>query len=113
MKNSISIQIANKTIAIGTKLRNGGNRYFNVDNITETTVTLREYNVDGPTERVLNIEMNSFKGLYRMKNYAIVNYFQSIKTNRWMERKDVALNRSLGLERYMVKQTIDIFSRKS
>ena len=93
------------TIANGTFLRNGGNRYFMVTLYSAETVQLEEYNTDGSTGSFRNMSRNSFDGLVRMRNYTIVKYFKSLKTGRWMERQDYAAVRQLGLERYMVKQT--------
>jgi hypothetical protein len=92
-------------IATGTFLRNGGNRYFKVTLYNDSTVTLQEYNADGPMDSYRNFSRSTFDGLYRMRNFAIVSFLYSIKQNRWIERRDIVATKSLGLERYMVKQT--------
>ncbi len=92
-------------IATGTFLRNGGNRYFMVTEYTDTTVTLQEYTAYGPTESYRSFNRATFDSLYKLRNFTIVRYIYSIKQNRWIERRDIVANRSLGLERYMVRQT--------
>ena len=94
-----------KQISTGTFLRNGGNRYFMVTLYNDSTVTLQEYNGNGPLDSYRNFSRSTFDGLYRMRNFTVVRYLYSRKQNRWIERRDIVANKSLGLERYMVKQT--------
>jgi hypothetical protein len=91
-------------ISTGTFLRNGGNRYFMVTLYNDSTVSLQEYNADGPMESNRSMSRTIFDQLYRLRNFTIVRYIYSLKQERWIERRDIVANKSLGLERYLVKQ---------
>jgi hypothetical protein len=95
----------NATIAKGQFVRNGGNRHFCITNLTDTTITLEEYTAHGPSDRPLNLSREVFVKLYARKNYVPVRFFKSLKTGRWMERRDWETERIIGANRLIVKQT--------
>ena len=93
-----------ENISTGTFLRNGGNRYYLVTLYNESTVQLQEYNGNGPLDSYRSLSRTIFDQLYRLRNYTIVRYIYSLKQERWIERRDIVANRSLQLERYLIRQ---------
>jgi hypothetical protein len=84
--------------------RNGGNRYFRILANDGTTVTYQEYNPAGAYGRELAMPTATWMALYRNRYFREVNYFQSLKTGRWMERRDWAADRAIGADRYLTRQ---------
>ncbi len=100
-----------KTISTGNFVRNGANFYFLISDVTGTTVKLTEYNTSGPTGKTRVFSLELFTSLIKLKNFEFVNYFKSIRTNQYMERRDTAAARGLGLERFLIQQPIYVLDK--
>lgn len=100
-----------KTISTGTFIRNHSNFYFRVIAMDNKTVRLEEYNANGPMGTFRNIPTDLFNNLVKLKNYETAKFFKSIKTGNWMEKRDIAANRGLGLERYLVQQPLYVLDK--
>jgi len=94
---------------INTFIRNGGNRYFLITNVTSAFVTLEEYNGAGATDTYRRIPTVTFQALWKRKNYVTVR-FALDTTGRWSERaRDWEVERSIGAHRFMVKNHMPLF----
>ena len=96
--------MSKSTITAGTFLKNGGNRYFMVTEITESSIAFLEYTAHGATTNRSRMNRTVFEALYKNKNYAIVKFIYSLKQERWIEKTDRILDRSIGANRYLIKQ---------
>lgn len=100
-----------KTISTGNFVRNSANFYFLISDVTGTTVKLTEYAPTGSTGKTKVFPFELFQSLVKLKNFEFVNYFHSIKTGKWIERRDTHAARGLSLERYLVQQPLYVLDK--
>jgi len=89
----------------GNFYRNGGNRYFHIESANESMVIYQEYTYAGASGRILKMPRATWDQLLKHKNFVQIHFFKSIKTGRWMERRDWGAEAAIGANRYLVKQT--------
>lgn len=107
MKNTVNLSTAGlyENITNGTFYRNGGNNIFMVESITPTDITLALYDGHGPTGAIRHMATSVFIALLVRKNYIKIKFFKSLRTGRWMEKRDYEINGMIGAERYLIKQS--------
>ena len=106
MKNTVNLSTNGiyENITNGTFFRNGGNNIFIVESITPQSITLELYDGNGPTGSFRHMATSVFMDLYVRKNFIKIKFFKSIKSGRWMEKRQWEINGMIGAERYLIKQ---------
>ena len=106
MKNTVNLSTNGiyENITNGTFFRNGGNNIFMVESISPESITLELYDGNGPTGSVRHMSTKVFLELLVRKNFIRIKFFKSIKTGRWMEKRQWEINGMIGAERYLIKQ---------
>lgn len=91
-------------IQIGEFYRNGSNRYFKIEDLTDNKIILQEHTFTGPSGKMLSMNRNSFEALYKNKNYELAkSYGYDEVENRWKEKsRCVMTEAAISANRYIV-----------
>ena len=98
----------NNNLAEAQFYRNGGNRYFLIESLTETGVTYQEYDGHGATGKIMTMNRSTFVQLLKNKYMTLVNYRYDQAAGRWTENRDWAMERQYEFNRCLVKQGIKL-----
>jgi hypothetical protein len=99
-----SLTEINSNLSEGQFYRNGGNRYFRIEGLTETGVSYQEYNAMGESGKYLSMSRATFTQLLKNKYMTLVRFRYDKGTDRWTENRDWELERRYEFNRNLVKQ---------
>lgn len=94
----------NNALTEGQFYRNGGNRYFRIESLSETSVTYQEYNAQGETGKHLTMSRTVFAQLLKNRYMTTVRFRFDARANRWTENRQWAIERAYEFNRNLVKQ---------
>jgi hypothetical protein len=99
-----SLTEINNKLTEGQFYRNGGNRYFRIESLSETSVTYQEYNALGETGKHLTMSRTVFCQLLKNRYMTEARFRFDAKANRWTENREYELERQFEFNRNLVKQ---------
>jgi hypothetical protein len=94
----------NNNLQAGQFYRNAANRYFKVESLTETAMTLQEHGPDGPSGKMLNMGRGTFEAMLKNKNYDLAKSYGYDETRKmWREKaRCMVTEGSISANRFLV-----------
>ena len=86
----------------GNYFKNGNNRFFRINSVTDTAVAFEEYSAHGPSDKERNMSRSVFAALIKNRSMAPIQGLRQCEDGVFREvGKDIVLERQLGLNRYL------------
>lgn len=99
-----SLTEINNNLSEGQFYRNGGNRYFRIESLSETGVTYQEYNALGESGKFLSMSRATFCQLLKNRYMTLARFRYNAQEGRWTENREWELERAYEFNRNLVKQ---------
>jgi hypothetical protein len=96
--NNTNIQ---ELLAVGQIFKNSDRRYFRVETLDETSISIQQIKPDGPDGRKLSLSRSTFIALFKNKTYEHIRFFSQDENGRWREKSDLGLEGQIGANRFM------------